>query len=218
MTFALVTEGISEHKIIKHLLAKFFKDADPVINQVQPQLTENERNQQDFGGWMEVLNFCQLEEKLNEAFLYNEYLVIQIDTDVSELNPYNVPHLINGQAKSFEQLHSDIIDRLKQSMPQAILDKYGEKIIFAICIHTTECWLLPIYYADNKRCKTDNCLDTLNREIRKRRLSIGDDKNSANSKKAYETILKNIKKRQDIESYCIHNVGFQKFVEQLKVI
>lgn len=61
MTFALVTEGISEHRIIKHLISKYLKDLDPDINQMQPRLTDNEKKQSDgsIGGWVEVLKYSQ---------------------------------------------------------------------------------------------------------------------------------------------------------------
>ncbi len=41
MTFALITEGISEHRIIKHILLKCFKEFDPDINQIQPKISND---------------------------------------------------------------------------------------------------------------------------------------------------------------------------------
>ena len=44
MTIALVTEGISEYRITKHILTKYFKgyNEDIDINQMPPKLTEDE--------------------------------------------------------------------------------------------------------------------------------------------------------------------------------
>ena len=32
MRFALITEGPSEHRVIKHIISKYFKDQDTEIN------------------------------------------------------------------------------------------------------------------------------------------------------------------------------------------
>ena len=69
MTIALVTEGISEYRITKHILTKYFKgyNEDIDINQMPPKLTEDEKKQADCGtkgGWVEVLKYCENQEEL----------------------------------------------------------------------------------------------------------------------------------------------------------
>lgn len=44
MKFALITEGPSEHKIIKHILSKYFKGFDPEINQIQPKIVDGKQD------------------------------------------------------------------------------------------------------------------------------------------------------------------------------
>lgn len=90
MKFALITEGVSEHRIIKHIIAKFFKEQEPDINQIQPKML-NEK-QETTGGWVEVLKYCEREE-LRSILIENDYLVIQIDTDQSQTTPFNINHL-----------------------------------------------------------------------------------------------------------------------------
>lgn len=220
MTFALVTEGISEHRIIKHLISKYLKDADPDINQMQPRLTDNEKKQSDgsIGGWVEVLKYCENEEELESIFHENDYLVIQIDSDCCELNPFNVSRL----GKSNAVLHKDIITRLLELIPDPIKTTYKDRIFFAICIHTIECWLLPIYYSDTThKCKTDNCLSHLNKALDKKNIqtiSTTGDKNNSNSKAAYLKILQNLNKKKDIKGHSAHNEGFKHFINQLDTI
>ena len=60
MNFGLITEGASEHKIIKHLVSRYFKDEMLIINQIQPKIV-NDR-QETTGGWNEVLKYCEREE------------------------------------------------------------------------------------------------------------------------------------------------------------
>ena len=43
MKFALITEGPSEHRIIKHIIAKYFKDQEPEINQIQPKIVNEKQ-------------------------------------------------------------------------------------------------------------------------------------------------------------------------------
>lgn len=219
MTFALVTEGISEHKIIKHILSRYFKEQDPDINQIQPRLTDNEKKQKDgsIGGWVEVLKYCENEEELDSIFVENEYLVIQIDTDACEIAPFSVSRL----NKTDDQLHTDIVDRLRNAIPLNIREKYLDKILFAICINTIECWLLPLFYHNAHRCKTTNCLQHLNIALVKNNMdtisSVGE-KNSPNSQKAYNKILSNMRRSNDIEQCSQHNYGFQSFILQLNQI
>ena len=62
MTIALVTEGISEYRITKHILTKYFKgyNEDIDINQMPPKLTEDEKKQADGG----TKGDCENQEKL----------------------------------------------------------------------------------------------------------------------------------------------------------
>lgn len=218
MKFALITEGISEHRVIKHIVAKYFKDYDPEINQIQPKIV-NDR-QETIGSWNEVLKYCEREE-LNDILVENDYLIIQIDTDQSQTHPFNVSHSKGGgQAKTPEELHQDVLSKLNDLIKRDIKQHYSDKIFFAICIHTIECWVLPLHYNDHHKSTTRNCLSTLNTKLRKqniRPISITD-KNSPQSIGTYETILTKWKRRKDIIDSAKHNTGFQKLIESLDTI
>ena len=214
MTFALITEGVSEYTVIQHLISRYFRDDDTVVNQIQPKITKSK--QTSTGGWNEVLKYCEREE-LSDILLENDYVVIQIDTDQSQQSPFDVSHIEMGKEKLTERLLADVIVRLEKNMPENI-DK--KRVIFAICIHTVECWLLPLVYSDSRREKTKNCLTALNQELRRKNItpiSETGEKNNAASQKAFRDILKKIKKKSDIEDISVHNVGFQSFVNQLKI-
>lgn len=177
MKFALITEGVSEHRIIKHIISKYFKDLDPDINQIQPKIVNDK--QETTGGWNEVLKYCEKEE-LNSILIENDYLVIQIDSDKSATSPFSISHTRNGQPKTDEELHADIKAKLSGLIKPEIKEKYGDKILFAICIHTIECWLLPLYYGDSRKTNTNNCLTTLNRKLGENDISIITPKNKTN--------------------------------------
>ncbi len=219
MRFALITEGISEHRIIKHILEKYYKDSDTYFRQIQPQIF-NEK-QISGGGWLEVLKYCTREDDLNEIFNNNDYLVIQIDTDQSQTKPFDVSHTkSNNRLKTIEELYADIIEKLKSLIRPDIIEEHGHKIFFAVSIHTIECWLLPLYYNNNHKSDIGNCLFSLNKELKKKNIHPipQKDKNNPISIRSYETILRNWGKKQDIINSAKHNFGFIKFVESLRII
>ncbi|MEO7312917.1 MAG: hypothetical protein ABIX01_21205 [Chitinophagaceae bacterium] len=99
-------------------------------------------------------------------------------------------------------------------------EKYGSKILFAICIHSIECWLLPIYFTNNKKSAGRECLSTLNQELSRRNLDIipPKAKNDNPAIKAYAKVLQNWRNKKDIAAAAYHNAAFKAFVESLQVI
>ena len=215
----LVTEGASEHRILKKILSVYFKDYDPQIRQLQPDIDETDK-QTSPGSWHEVIKWCQNQDALTNALTYNDYLIIQIDTDVSDHRHYDVPKRIGSRQKTHEELFNDVILKLTNLIKTAINESLFSRIVFAICIHSTECWLLPLCYCDNRKNKTTGCLKALNISNRKNNFrSINEeDKNGVISQKAYDSVLSNLKKKKDIINCSIHNYGFKQFVKQLENI
>jgi hypothetical protein len=218
MKFALITEGASEHRVVKHLIYRYFKDREPEINQIQPKVVNDK--QETIGGWMEVLKYCEREE-LNDILTENDYIVIQIDTDQSQTSPFDIGHISqSGKQKSPEQLHEEVKKKLLSLIKSSILEVHGHKIFFAICIHSIECWLLPICYTDSHRTNTNNCLSTLNSALARqnKRVIPATAKNKPNGIRAYNDLLINIKRKTDIEVNAQFNFGFKKFIESLSGI
>lgn len=223
MKFALITEGPSEHRIIKHILNRYFKDLEPEIVQIQPKIINNKQN--NVGGWNEVLKYCARQE-IKDIFVENEYLIIQIDTDQSQMSPFNISHTkIDEQTgnivdKTNEELYIDVVSKLETLIKPEIFKVYKKKILFAICTHTIECWLLPIYFTNNHKTDKHNCINVLNTELRKRNIHIipNKDKNNATSVRTYDNILKNWKKEQEIINSSLNSFGFKSFVDSLELI
>lgn len=218
MNFALITEGASEHRVIKHIISKYFKDLEPEINQIQPKLINS--RQDNVGGWNEVLKYCEREE-LNDILIENDFLVIQIDTDQSQTSPFSIDHRgFDGQTKTPEQLYGDVVQKLQSLLLPGILKKHSDKILFAVCIHTIECWLLPVCYTDKHKTNTNNCLGTLNMELRRQDKPTipPTGKNNPKGIKAYDAVLKNLKRKTDINETAQHNFGFYSFIQSLSNI
>ena len=169
MRIALATEGLSEHWVIKHIVQTYFKEKEIYFRQIQPQIFDDK--QESIGGWREILKFCEDTESIKAALVESDYLVIQIDTDESQNIHFDVSHTtIGNKTKTVIELYNDIIERLKGLISPILKEEYRDKIIFAICIHTVECWLLPIYYTNNHKSDTQNCFTTLNKELLRRNL------------------------------------------------
>ena len=212
MRIALITEGISEYRVLKHLLAKYFKGFDPEINQIQPKLTGEK--QDGIGGWAKVLEYC-VRKDIRDILIENEYLVIQIDTDQSANSPFDISHSTGSTKKAEAALYTEVEKKLQALIQPEILEAFSERIIFAVSIHTVECWLLTIF----KKSGTTNCLEALNPILVKEKLpKIQAEKNSNQSRIAYETILRRWTKRKEIEQSASHNLSLKLFVSRLSAI
>ncbi|MBD5269326.1 MAG: hypothetical protein HDS43_01715 [Bacteroides sp.] len=213
---AVICEGVSEFNIINHIVSRYLGDHS--LNAVQPKI--NNDTQADEGGWSRVLEHCS-DDDIEPILQLNDYLIIQIDTDSSHITPYDIPHNFkDGTPKSPRRLHAEIKARLMRELSSDIRKKYIHRIIFAICHNEIECWLLPLFYTDNRACKTNNCIKVLNQELSRRNMDgIPDtNKNSSKARKAYKTIFKNMKKRGVIEQMAGHSEGFKYFLAGLDTI
>lgn len=219
-TFGVICEGPSDYRIVKRILDVFFKGNDPFVNCYQPKPLPSGKS--DFGGWPRVLECCS-DDTLKEIFEFNDYAIIQIDTDCSQDSPFYVPHLSDdGQAKSHQQLCEDVIEKLNSLIVQPEVQANRDRILFAICIHSIECWLLPIVYTDNRKENTNNCLEPLNREVQrkyKKMVFLNErNKNENSGIKVYNNLISDWKRKADILNTAQYNVGFNAFVQSLDQI
>lgn len=221
MNFGLITEGVSEQNIIIPIVERYLKNCEASCNPYFPKTLKGK--QSETGGWHKVLEICS-SDVVEDILIENDYLIIQIDTDQSQTPPFNVSHRIIGSDdteidKPNNQLYSDIANALSERIDSEVLNKYKDRIIFAICIHTIECWLLPAVFNDKNRNATQNCLKRLNRaipkEFKQRPIS---DKNSPESIRTYGMILSRYRKRNQIKDASQFNYGFQKFIMHLDSI
>ncbi|MCR5453369.1 MAG: hypothetical protein K6F33_00070 [Bacteroidales bacterium] len=217
-SIGLICEGVSEANMISHIIQRYLGDVD--VNTIQPKIVSGKQN--NFGGWLQVLDYCN-DNELQKIFATNDYLVIQIDTDACIEKNYDVSQYNeNNQKVSDEILYERVVQRLKKNLSAQLIQKYSNRIIFAICINETECWLLPIYYTNEqkKRCATTNCIYLINQKLKQQNTNTIPDKekNSNEARQTYQTILKKLKKKKDIEDISQYNYGFKKFVEQLNSI
>ena len=175
VSFALITEGITDQAVLENILTGLYGD-DVEVNPLQPlrDATDTSRVKADsFGGWEQVFEYCRY-ENFDELLTYNDYVIIQIDTDMGEHLNYGVSLTHEGKDRSVEDLVGDVSRLLISKMNQASYEQYQNQFKFAIAVHSLECWLLPIYANEKAHSKkTKNCAKQLGRNTKRHGLSCG---------------------------------------------
>lgn len=220
-SFAIICEGISENLSL-HAIIEKMSQTDSYFADIQPrtEMSHGHSVQKGSGGWPEVLSHCNTEE-FQMALQNNDYLVVQIDTDRCDEQPFGIKKVDeNNRPRPDADVYNDIITRLLQDVDNDFYEANKERIIFAICFDEIECWFLPLFYSDKRACATTGCIDKLNQELRKDKGGYyipEKGKNGANARSTYQFVLKKIK-RKDIPRISQYNFGFRKFVEQMGAI
>lgn len=215
-SFALVTEGITDQVVIERIIYTVIESSlgeEPDINILQPlrDATDAARQARDcFGGWEKVLEFCSNTQKLTEALEYNEFLVIQIDTDCCAHENFNVPYFRDGVELPAEQLVQDVIEFIEKKLTQDFLDEFSHRVIFAIAVHSTECWLIPFYTKlDRDKSKLKSCETHLKRSLSK--ANIRHEKNF----QCYNSLSNCFNKNSDINDAKPFNKTLEMFIDSL---
>lgn len=210
--FGLVAEGNSDHAVLENILLGLFEeDISDEITTLQPiRGATDEEAIKAFGGWHKVFEYCRSED-FRGAFQEVQYLVIQIDTDVSEQTHYDVKQADESGKKVTPEV---LVEKIKSKFEQIIVNEFGkeffqnhqDRILFAISVDEIECWLLPLYYTDNTKLKTNNCDHKLHQKAGKF------EKNYSN----YDKISKDFRKSKTLTKLYSQNPSLKIFVDSVK--
>jgi len=211
LKFGLITEGITDQMVIKNILLGVFNDADLPVSRLLPANDE-------LGNWEKVFNYCRSEE-FKQAFASNDYLIVQVDTDVlvgKEISKdYGFQFPPNPTVEELVEKVSEFLISLVND-GSGFWEEYGERVIFAISVNQIECWLLPIYFKSlkAKAAKTTGCIETLNEALPQQEGFYIDPK--AKNPQYYTTISKKVRK-ETLKVYHL-NPSLNIFVEHLLAI
>jgi len=211
--FGLITEGLTDQIVIESILAGYFNNPDIDIRPLQPERDKDDENKShNYGGWSQVFAYCE-SNNFKEAFQFIDYIIIQIDTDVSE--DYNIAKQDENGEFTPQQLITKVIEKFRDGIGEDFYNTNQQKIIFAISVHSLECWLLPLYYTDKqKKAKCKNCLNTLNYELSKQhKFTI--DKNDKNPE-YYREIAKQYGKHKVLMKHYQDNPSLKFFIEEIE--
>ena len=90
-------------------------------------------------------------------------------------------------------------------MGEDFYGKYSNRIIFAIAVHSIECWLFPLLASDDKSSQTENCCQTLERAI----------PNFRKDYEYYQEITKRYHNHNDLLKLYPKNSSLKIFIEEL---
>jgi len=203
--FGLVCEGITDQSVLENILYGFYnkdyEDIDDEIQRVQPSLDDTDNK----GGWTRL--FTYLNESFEEEVLNHDYIIIQVDTDVSEEIGFEVSSLNLTTVEFIEQVTERLI--LQINKDKDIYSKYKEKIIFAISVHSLECWILPLY--SKKSEVIHQCFEKLLKEVPKvsKKLKVNKTHND------YDKLSRPFVKYKKLMKIASQNSSFQIFINKL---
>ena len=153
-------------------------------------------------------------EEFKNDVLNNECVILQIDTDVSKEQNFDVAKIDeNGNLLSVESLISKVIDRLILEINKedaTFYQAYKDKIIFAISVHSLECWLIALH--DESKMTTENCFDEL------RKIKFPNNFQVSKKYAKYDTLSQPFLIRENIEAVSQKDSSFRFFTQQLEQV
>jgi hypothetical protein len=208
-SFALITEGITDQVAISAVLYGFYDD-EPEIRPVQPlRDATDEARQGNRAGWEKVFEYCS-QDDFAVLFATNDYVIIQVDTDVCGHRNFPISLADENGERSATDLVEEVKSFISAKFAPAILQAYGHRILYAIPVHSLECWLLPVYGATaGDRGRTKNCEVHLTRVLNRKDLEFKKDY------RTYTKLAKPLEKHVGIDLVSAHNESFRIFVASL---
>lgn len=220
-TFGIIAEGITDQTVIENILRGYFENEEdePVVNYVQPPNDKTSRSANPApGGWTLVFTHLKAREHLNNL-QFNDYVIIHIDTDVCEDVGFDVPRVQNGTALEPKELALRVIEKLKAVIGAEDCTRFGHRILFAIAVHGMECWLMPLFFQNNKAAKISGCLQAANAELkRKDEIPLSNDDGTHKNPASYARASGPYTKRKTLIKLRGENPSLDAFVGELERI
>jgi len=206
MKFAVVGEGLTDFKVIKNLLMGFFKDKNLIVNRLLPKDKEPV-------GWGNVLKYLSTQEFQNSFDDPDLFVVVQIDTNECAEWIEGIKHIGDDaeQLNAFvEQIKIALIDKINVEF----YDTNKNRIIFAICVHEIECWLLPFNAQQTTHySKIVGCANTIEQIAKKSGFSIH--QKNYQEGKHYDDFSKEMKNNKSLMQKSKLNPSLQQFIDTL---
>lgn len=210
MNIAIISEGITDQAVIENICCGYFDDPDLTLNALQPRRDETDKARSGhFGNWELVFDYCS-KPIFKAAFSSNDYIIIQIDTDVSEEINFGIHKYKNGKELSVDELIIEVKNKFISIIGIDFYEKYKKRILCAICVHSLECWLLPLNTKDpKKQSHTKNCFDRLKRATGEK---------VEKSYHVYHSLSRGYIKHKTLMKYSCKNSSLLYFIEELKKV
>ncbi len=222
MKFGLACEGVTDQITLENILCGYFDnpDLDEEIGQLQPLYDETNQKQQGQGGWEPLLSYLK-SSRFRDDVLNTEYVILQIDSDISEHQNFGVAHQdTDNQNLPPETLIQNISSKLISVIDSGEQDFYAThryKIVFAISVHSLECWLYAYYNTKALRQpKITGCYKAL--EYLASQKNILKNEPFAKNYRCYQQLSEVFLKRKNIEAIAQKDPSFNYFIQEMDVI
>jgi hypothetical protein len=228
MNIALITEGGTDQIVLKPIVEALLPQEEIYFRSLQPAMDNTDR-QKDYGGWKLVMKAL---ERLDVADLLeaNDMVIVHIDSDVSYQKGFDVPHAASGQKVDTQALYEAVVARLLAELPASTTAAQKSKFVFAIGLHSIECWLVGLVDASHGQKVLGHCLKKLNDGLVKQKFCgsihslkaakspckiIEETKNKGASRQIYFALAAQLSKPKVVLRQAKLNVGFAAFVGQI---
>lgn len=207
-SFALITEGITDQVVLEYILDGL-SSGDATTTALRPLRDATDASRvadNEFSGWEKVFDFLKSEDII-DAIDTNDFVIIQIDTDMGDH-----PHFgLSLREKTIITIVEECIGKLKSSLHPEFPPSALERLLFAIPVLSTECWIFSLHDTTHKHTdKTINkCENRLQRHLEKK------DKNLTKEYNFYRDICRDFRKQKNIQAVAQRTPCLQHFVNQV---
>lgn len=209
LRLGIIAEGNTDQQVLENILLGYFEDREeePVIRYIQP-------SPDVFGGWHMVFEYFK-QGTYKKDLSVNDYLVVQLDTDVSESQGYEVSKRDGDRELTPDELVARVVKRLREHIEEGILQEHGDKFIFAISVDEIECWLLPLLHQDKKAAKITGCLEAANHALRLKKEKPLSNAEKEKNPRAYQELSRGYAKKKELRKRHAKNPSLKLFIESL---
>ena len=149
-TIAIISEGITDQVFLEELIFKCIEfDDEPEFIYAQPIRDATHEHTAPHGGWELVLEFCEL--RMRDTLETNDFTIVQIDTDCGDHPNFGLELSPGGVDKEDSDLIADTIEIIRSKISGDLLASYGDRLIFAVCVHSLETWIILSLYGETKK-------------------------------------------------------------------
>ena len=211
MLFGLACEGVTDHITLENILCGYFNnpDLDQSITQLQPPFDETDQKQGD-GGWPNLLKYLA-STRFQEDTLNSTFIVLQIDSDIADKLGIAVLDA-NGNTLTVAALINCVKDKLIAAINQGadgFYERHAANILFAICVHSLECWLVA-HHA--QQSAIHNCFDVLKAAVDHNQIRV------TKKPKNYRLLSVAFLTRSTIDTVAQKDASFAIFIQALATI
>lgn len=214
LRFGVICEGVCDRKVLENLLIGFVGGAEePALNPIQPP-EASAQEASPAGGWTLVLA-ALADGRHEEALAFNDYVLIQIDTDCAGDKGFDV----STAGLEVDAVRARVIERLTSEMGQPSFDACKERLLFAITIDAIECWLLPLVIDPSekkKAAKTTGCIAAVNQALKlKKEDSLKGTSSAEKDPRRYDEVSKPWRKGKQLRADAPRNPSLKLFIDEL---